>query len=73
MLRFVLNVYKVVTFVLINIFRCGKKYVVGIGEYNMMVELIEGFVVNFELSLNVNLIVGTTFLINGHSLNYIKH
>ena len=34
-----------------------------------MVELIKGFVVTFELSLNVNLIVGTTFLINGHGLN----
>ena len=32
MLRFVLNVCQVVTFVLINVFRCGKKYVVGIGE-----------------------------------------
>ena len=33
-----------------------------------MVELIKGFVVNFELLLNVNLIVGTTFviLINSH-------
>ena len=30
--RVVLNVCKVVTFVLINVFRCGKKYVVGIGE-----------------------------------------
>ena len=37
-----------------------------------MVELIKGFVVNFELLLNVNLIFGTTFLINGHSLNYNK-
>ena len=36
-----------------------------------MVEMIiNGFVVNFGLSLNVNLIVGTTFLINGHGLNY---
>ena len=32
MLRFVLNVCKVVTFVLINVFPRGKKYVVGIGE-----------------------------------------
>ena len=30
------------------------------------------FVVNFELLLNVNLIVGTTFLINGHGLKYNK-
>ena len=37
-----------------------------------MVELIKGFVVNFELLLNVKLIVGTTFLINGHGLNYYK-
>ena len=37
-----------------------------------MVELDNGFVVNFELLLNVNLIVGTTFLINGHGLNYNK-
>ena len=37
-----------------------------------MVELIKGFVVNFELLLNVNLIFGTTFLINGHGLNYNK-
>ena len=37
-----------------------------------MVELIKGFVVNFELLLNVNSIVGTTFLINGHGLNYNK-
>ena len=37
-----------------------------------MVELIKGFVVNFELLLNVNLIVGTTFFINGHGLNYNK-
>ena len=37
-----------------------------------MVELIKGFVVNFELLLNVNLIVGTTFLINRHGLNYNK-
>ena len=36
------------------------------------VELIKGFVVNFGLLLNVNLIVGTTFLINGHGLNYNK-
>ena len=28
-----------------------------------MVELIKGFVVNFELLLNLNLIVGTIFLI----------
>ena len=35
-----------------------------------MVELIKGFVINFELLiLNVNLIVSTTFLINGHGLN----
>ena len=32
MLRFVLNVCKVVTFVLINVFLSGKNYVVGIGE-----------------------------------------
>ena len=38
----------------------------------MMAELIKGFVVNFELLLNVNLIVGTTFLINGHGLKYNK-
>ena len=37
-----------------------------------MVELIKGFVVNFELLLNVELIFGTTFLINGHGLNYNK-
>ena len=37
-----------------------------------MVEVTKGFVVNFELLLNVNLIVGTTFLINGHGLNYNK-
>ena len=37
-----------------------------------MVELIKGFVVNFGLLLNVNLIVGTTFLIIGHGLNYNK-
>ena len=30
MMRFVLNVCKSVTFVLINIFRCGKKEAVGI-------------------------------------------
>ena len=35
-----------------------------------MVEMINGFGVNFELLLNVNLIVGTTFLINGHGLNH---
>ena len=35
-----------------------------------MVELGKGFVVNFELLLNVNLIVGNTFLINGRGLNY---
>ena len=35
-----------------------------------MVERINGFVVNFELLLSVNLIVGTAFLING--LNYNK-
>ena len=35
-----------------------------------MVELGKGFVVNFELLLKVNLIVGATFLINGHGLNY---
>ena len=29
-----------------------------------MVELNKGFVVNFELSLNLNLIVSTTFLMN---------
>ena len=37
-----------------------------------MVELIKGFVVNFELLFNLNLIVGATFLINGHGLNYNK-
>ena len=37
-----------------------------------MVELIKGFVINYELLLNVNLIVGTTFLINGQGLNYNK-
>ena len=37
-----------------------------------MVEMINGFGVNFELLLNVNLIVSTTFLINGHGLNYNK-
>ena len=37
-----------------------------------MVELIKEFVVNFGLLLNVNLIVGTTFLINGHGFNYKK-
>ena len=37
-----------------------------------MVEVIKLSVVNFELLLNVNLIVGTTFLINGHGLNYNK-
>ena len=37
-----------------------------------MVELVKGFVVNFQLSMNVNLIVGTTFLINGHGFNYNK-
>ena len=37
-----------------------------------MVEMINGFVVDFELLLNVNLIVGATFLINGHGLNYNK-
>ena len=37
-----------------------------------MVELIKGFVVNFELLLNVNLIVGTTFLLNVQGLNYNK-
>ena len=42
---------------------------VGFDEQNTMVEMINGFVVNFELLLNVNLIVGTTFLINGHGLN----
>ena len=40
MSRFALNVCKAVTFVLINIFRCGKKYVVGIGEKNTRAELI---------------------------------
>ena len=34
-----------------------------------MVELIKGFVVNFELLLNVKLIIGTNSLINGH-LNF---
>ena len=37
-----------------------------------MVEVTKGFVVHFELLLNVNLIVGNTFLINGHGLNYNK-
>ena len=37
-----------------------------------MVERINGFVVNFELLLSVNLIVGTTFLINGQGHNYNK-
>ena len=37
-----------------------------------MVEMMNGFDVNFELLLNENLIVGTTFLINGHGLNYNK-
>ena len=37
-----------------------------------MVELIKGFVVNFELLWNVNSIVGTTFLIKVHGLNYNK-
>ena len=37
-----------------------------------MVEMINGFVINFELLLNVNLIVGNTFLINGHGLNCNK-
>ena len=34
----------------------------------MMAELVKGFVVDFELLSNVNLIVGTTFviLINSH-------
>ena len=45
---------------------------VGIDEQNTVVELIKGFVVNYELLLNVNLIVGTTFLIDGHGLNYNK-
>ena len=54
MLRFTFNFYKAVTFVLINVFRCGKKYVVGIGEKNARAELIKGFVVNFEPSFNVN-------------------
>ena len=52
MLRFALNVCKAVTFVLINSFRCGKKYVVGIGEKNTRAELIKGFVVNFDMSRN---------------------
>ena len=30
--RVALNVCKDVSFVLINVFRCGKKYVVGIGK-----------------------------------------
>ena len=38
----------------------------------MMAELIKGFVVNFEVLLSVNLIVSTTFKINGHGLNYNK-
>ena len=37
-----------------------------------MVEVIKLFDVNFELLLNVNLIVGTNFLINGHGLNNKK-
>ena len=37
-----------------------------------MVELVKRFVVHFQLSMNVNLIVGTAFLINGHGLNYNK-
>ena len=45
---------------------------VGVGEKNTRAELISVFVVNLELLLNVNLIVGTTFLINGHGLNYNK-
>ena len=52
MSRFALNVCKAVTFVLINIFRCGKKYVVGTGEKNARAELIKGFVVNFDMSRN---------------------
>ena len=40
MSRFALNVQVDVTFVPINIFRCGKMYVAGIGEKNKMVELI---------------------------------
>ena len=47
---FALNVCKAVTFVLINIFRCGKKYVVGIGEKNTRAELIKGFVAITESS-----------------------
>ena len=48
MVRLALNVCMVVTGVLIIVFWCGKKYVVGIGETNTMVELIKGFViVNF--------------------------
>ena len=50
--RFVLIVCEAVTFVLINIFRCGKKYVVGIGKKNTRAELIKGFVVNFDMSGN---------------------
>ena len=38
-----------------------------------MVEMINGFDVNFELLLNVNSIVGNTFLINGHGLNHTYH
>ena len=41
MVRFALNVCKVVTCVLINVFWCGKIYVVGIGNQNTMVELIK--------------------------------
>ena len=37
-----------------------------------MVDCINGFVVNLGLLLNVNLIVRTTFLLNGHGLNYNK-
>ena len=37
-----------------------------------MVELNQGFGINFEPSLNVNLIVGATFLMNGHGFNYNK-
>ena len=45
---------------------------VGIDEQNTMVELIKGFAVNFEPLLNVNLIVGTKILTNGHGLKYNK-
>ena len=69
-MRFVLKVCKFVTFVLINIFDAVNSTWLVMASRIEMVELIKGFVVNFELLLNVKLIVGTTFLINGHGLNY---